>query len=375
MMLDSIFQNKAEAWLEQLVQIDSYSLDPDGVNAIVNWIERFCKDKDIQYERISNPSYGDHCVVTLPGENEQPIICLGHMDTVFEKGTAAKRPYRVEGNRAYGPGVSDMKASLVQMLLLIEHFHHHTNLAHTLQFIFTPDEEVGSPLSGAFIQQAVKGAKCVLNMEPARPDGSVVIARKGSAHLEVTVTGKAAHSGLAIHEGVSAIDELVHLMSAMKALMNDEKGVTINIGKIEGGVANNTVAPHARCTVHIGYWKQADFLQVLHTIQQLTEQPLIPGAVSQVQQTSGILPMERSVKSNRLLRIVEEAAAELNLSLTATETMGAADAGFAASVGVATICGMGPIGGKWHAEEEYMERDSLFPRFQLSRLTIEKCMQ
>ncbi|WJY26378.1 M20 family metallopeptidase [Sporosarcina trichiuri] len=361
----------AKKYLRQLVNTDSYSYDPSSVNAVGEIIQELLRHYDIPFTVRENESYGNHIIATVKGRQPGKILLMGHQDTVFQTGTAAGRPFSEDGTFAYGPGVSDMKGSLVSMIVTAAavSMFASTDICD-LELLFTPDEEIGSPVSEAVIQERAADAAGVFNMEPARPDGSVVTSRKGSAHLIINVTGKAAHSGSAIEQGISAIDELAHKIIAIKQLMDLEKGVTVNIGTIEGGIANNTVAPTAHCTIHTGFWRVCEFEQLKSAIQAIADHSYIEGTVSVLTVGSGILPMEESEQSRKLFDIVKLAGEQVAVPVKGTATKGAADAGFAAALGVPTICGMGPVGGNWHSESEYLILDSLVPRMQLTAVSL-----
>jgi glutamate carboxypeptidase len=264
-----------------------------------------------------------------------------------------------------------MKASLVSMLVVTSVIKRLAlDEMYDIELLFTPDEEIGSPISHAIIQERTKDAVGVFNMEPARPSGAIVTARKGSAHMRFDIDGKASHSGLAIEEGISAIDELAYKIIKIKELMDLDKGLTVNIGTVQGGTTNNTVAPNAMGTIHSGYRRIKDYENLKEQIQNIVNQSFVEGTKSRVEIGAMILPMEKTVKGKQMYEIVKESANLLGIPITETETKGAADAGFAASLGVPTICGMGPVGGKWHSTEEYLELDSFIPRMQLLAVSI-----
>ena len=174
------------------------------------------------------------------------MLLLGHRDTVFPKGTAAERPFRVENGRAYGPGVADMKAGLVMNAFVLEAFARAGGAARPLVALFTSDEEIASPASRPTIEAAARGARAVFNAEPGRTSGNIVSGRKGAMFLTIEVTGKPAHSGSAHDQGVSAIEELCRKVQALHALTDYATGTTVNVGLIEGGQSVNTVAPARR---------------------------------------------------------------------------------------------------------------------------------
>ena len=359
-------QEDALAILEEIVNIDSFSYDKEGVNRVGAVIRKQLDLVNIPYEVRKNEDFGDHIIATVKGKKKGKILLMGHQDTPHPQGTAKERPFQTEGNLLRGPGVSDMKAGLVSMIyaaIALREFAH--NELCDIELLFTPEEEIGSPISRAVIEERAKDALAVFNLESARPDGSVVTARKGSAHLKIEIEGKAAHSGAFIEDGISANDELAIKMNKIKQLMDDDVGTTINFGKIEGGISNNVVSPHATATIHIGFWRKEDFDGLYSQIQWIVDTSYVKGTKSTLSGGIGILPMEKHEGVSKLYEIVQKAAEGLNIPITEQKTKGAADAGFSASLGIPTICGMGPVGGKWHAVDEYLEVDTFLPRMKL----------
>ncbi|MFJ7936702.1 M20 family metallopeptidase [Sporosarcina sp. NPDC096371] len=359
-------QDDALAFLEEIVNIDSFTYDKEGVNRVGEVIRRQLDAANIPYEVRKNEDFGDHIIATVKGKKEGKILLMGHQDTPHPQGTTKNRPFQIEGNLLRGPGVSDMKSGLVSMIhaaVAVREFAQ--DELCDIEILFTPEEEIGSPISRAVIEERAKDALAVFNLEAARPDGSVVTARKGSAHLKIEIEGKAAHSGAFIEDGISANDELALKMNKIKQLMDLEAGVTINFGKIEGGISNNVVSPHATATIHIGFWRREDFEGLYSQIQWIVDTSFVPGTKSTLSGGIGILPMEKHEGVTKLYETVQYAAKGLALPITEQRTKGAADAGFTASLGIPTICGMGAVGGKWHAVDEYMELDTFLPRMKL----------
>ncbi|OKL37870.1 M20 family metallopeptidase [Domibacillus mangrovi] len=367
--INEYLENKegdAYSLLKEIVNIDSFSYDKEGVNQVGAVIMEELAAKGVPYEVLNNEEYGNHIIAFIKGQKKGKILLMGHMDTPHPPGTTAERPFSVEGNHLKGPGVSDMKAGLVTMINAAVALREFANGEMCdIELLFTPDEEIGSPISRDVIKERSKNALAVFNLEAGRPDGSVVTARKGSAHMKIEIEGKAAHSGAFIEDGISANDELALKMIKIKQLMDVEKGITVNIGKVEGGISNNVVSPHASATIHSGFWTEEDFNELYRGIESIVSTSYIEGTKSKLSGGISMLPMEKHEGVSRIYKIVQTAAKELNLPITEQRTKGAADAGFAASLGIPTICGMGPVGGKWHAVDEYLEQDTFLPRMKL----------
>ncbi|KAB7707088.1 M20/M25/M40 family metallo-hydrolase [Bacillus aerolatus] len=363
--LDSQKEN-ALRFLEEIVNIDSFSYDKDGVNRVGAVIRKRLEDSGIPYEIRENGEFGDHIIAVIKGKKQGKILLMGHQDTPHPPGTTLQRPFKIEGNLLRGPGVSDMKAGLVSMInaaIALQEFAYEEMC--DIELLFTPEEEIGSPISRNVIAERAKDALAVFNLEAARPDGSIVTSRKGSAHMKIEIEGRAAHAGAFIEDGISANDELALKMVKIKQLMDDKKGTTVNFGKIEGGISNNMVSPYAVATIHSAFWSEEDFNELYDQIKEIVATPYIPGTKSKLTGGIGIQPMEKHEGVSKMYNVVQKAAEVLNLTITEQRTKGAADAGFTASLGVPTICGMGPVGGNWHAVDEYMELDTFIPRMKL----------
>src|SRR5690606_38297311 len=170
----------------------------------------------------------------------------------FSQGEASRRPFRIENGRAYGPGVSDMKAGLVMNAFVLAAFRKFGAPVPVVGLI-TSDEEIGSPSSRPIIEAAAREARAVLNAEPGRPGGNVVTGRKGGVFMRMTIEGRPAHSGGNFENGISAIGELAHKIVAIHKLTDLTKGTTLNVGIVRGGEALNMVAPSAEAELDLRY--------------------------------------------------------------------------------------------------------------------------
>src|SRR5439155_16477630 len=157
--------------------------------------EAFFRAHDIDVERLPREASGDIFRARMPGQGNAPVVLMGHRDTVFPKGEAARRPFSIKDGRAYGPGVCDMKGGLVLNAFVLAAFKKFGGNAAPLVALLTSDEEIGSPQSRGLIEETAKGARAVYNSEPGRANGNVVSQRKGGIFMVMDVTGKAAHSG------------------------------------------------------------------------------------------------------------------------------------------------------------------------------------
>ena len=218
--------------LRDVVNIDSGSYDKPGVDAVGSRFQQHFAAHGIEAWREPHDVFGDaiHALVAKPGSNEKPVLLMGHRDTVFPKGEVARRPFTIEGSRAYGPGVADMKGGLVINAFVAAAFHKFGSAPCPIKVLITADEEIGSPSSRPVIEREGRAARAVYNSEPGRPTGNVITGRKGGVFMRVEIAGKAAHSGNNFGDGISAIGELAHKIVQIHALTDMAKGITLNVG-------------------------------------------------------------------------------------------------------------------------------------------------
>lgn len=374
-MEDFINQKKAEMLqlIEQLVNIDSGSYVKKGVDRVGNILTEKFEELGFLVKVMEEEEYGNNLVIRHKNAVEPKIILLAHMDTVFPEGTVAERPFRIEGNRAYGPGVVDMKSSLVELLYAIKALNHSgSNSGENIEIILNGDEEIGSPSSRALIEERAVGKEYALVMEPARKDGSLVMARRGGGRYTIIVEGKAAHSGIEPEKGRSAIEELAYKIIQLHDLTDHEKGMSVNVGLIEGGTAVNTVSDSAvaHVDVRISEMEQGEYLE--EKMKEICATTDVPGTNVVLEGEIGRPPMEHNDQTNSLLHIIKDVGKEIGVKIAATATGGGGDASFTAATGVATVDGLGPVGGNAHSDKEYLEIDTLPERTLLLAMTIDR---
>jgi glutamate carboxypeptidase len=295
---------------------------------------------------------------------------MGHRDTVYPKGEAGRRPFRIEAGRAYGPGVADMKGGLVVNAFVLAAFRRLGGAPAPLAGLITSDEEIGSPSSRPVIERVARGARCIFNSEPGRPGGNVVTARKGGVFLRLEVTGRAAHSGGNFEKGISAIGELAHKIVAIHRLTDLERGVTLNVGTVRGGQSVNTTAPSAEGQIDLRYIRPQDRATALAALQEIVDRSTVPGATARLEVAGEFLPLTQSAASEALFAVYRDAARDAGLDVAGEFSGGCADSGFTAAVGCPTLCATGAVGGNAHTPEEYLEIGSLVPRAQALALAI-----
>ena len=362
-------QQAMQDLLQKVVNIDSGSRDEAGVTAVAHALAERLQAAGVAVQFEPVPGYGVllHTQVNAAGEGA-PIVLMGHMDTVFPAGTVAKRPYREEAGRAYGPGVADMKSGLVLNVFVAEAFARCGGLKAPLHLFFSCDEEIGSPATRDLIMDRVRGARAVFNAEPGRVSGNVVTSRKGSMLVEFEVEGVAAHAGINHAAGASAIEALARKTLALHALTDPATGVTANVGVVHGGVVSNMVAPHARAELDLRFTADTNPEDLLARVRAIIEEESVPRTQGRITVARSTLPMKPT--PDYLLALYQESARTLGFEVQGEFTGGAADSGLTASVGVPTLCATGPVGGHPHTEREYCELTTFVPRAQAVALAV-----
>jgi glutamate carboxypeptidase len=355
--------------LERLVNTDCGSYTKAGVDTVGRWTGAFLERLGARVERRPHDTLGETVVGTFegaPGAGPS-LLLIGHLDTVFDEGTAAERPFRIEDGVAYGPGVTDMKSGLLAGLYAIQSIRDALGGLpfERLVFVANPDEEIGSPSSSPHIRALAADADACLVLECARANGDIVSARKGILDLRLTVHGRAAHAGVEPEKGRNAIVEAARLVRELQALNGRWPAVTVNPGVISGGTRPNVVPE--RCTLEVDVRAvERDSLEAAETaIRELAASTVVPDTRVEIEEMGRHWPMEKLERSGRLVEHVQAVAKRLGFEVRDTVTGGASDANTTAGLGVPTIDGLGPIGGNDHSPAEYLDVDSIVPRTTL----------
>lgn len=359
------------AEIAEMVNTDGGSYDKAGVDRTGAQVIRFLQSHGIAVQSLPQDKHGD-CIRGIvegghaPGTGNQRsnIVMMGHRDTVFPKGEPERRPLTIKDGRAYGPGVADMKAGIVMNMFVLAAYAKFGGAPGPLVALFTGDEEIGSPEGRPVIEAEARNARVVFNSEPGRASGNVVKARKGGVFSVVDVEGKAAHSGGNFEAGISAIGEAAHKIVAIHALTDLKRGITLNVGLIQGGQSVNTTAPACQFQIDLRYVEVAERDEIMGKIHDIVAKSYVPGTKAMLAVKGEFSPLNPSPESERVFSVYQAAAAESGLKVEAEFTGGCADSGFTAALGVPTLCGVGPVGGLAHSPEEYLEVETLVPRAQ-----------
>jgi glutamate carboxypeptidase len=368
------------ARIEELVNIDSGSYTAAGVNRVADlcqarferggWtVERHRHRPDADWV---GPPLGDMVVGRRAGarpvaEGGRRLLLLAHMDTVFDEGTAAARPFRVRERRAYGPGVTDDKAGVVCGFEAVEVLCDEAGFDDyaAITLACAPDEEIGSPFSRPLIEALAAEHDVAVGLEAARTNGALVSARKGICAFTVEVAGKAVHAGVRPAEGVNAVLEAAHKTVALQALNGRWPGVTCNVGVLQGGSRTNVVADRAVMRVEVRAATMDAFDQAMAEVERIVSATTVAGATARMAPAHRHPPMEHTEAVAALVAQAQAVARDLGFEVGEAATGGAGDANTTAAAGLPTIDGLAPVGGEAHGPDEWLDLDSVIPRTAL----------
>jgi glutamate carboxypeptidase len=356
--------------LERLVNIDCGSYTPAGVDEVGRFVAGFLADLGATVEVRPDPAgrLGATVIGTLRGSASPGarLLLIGHMDTVFDPGTAAERPFAVADGIATGPGVTDMKSGLLAGLYAIRALVRRGPLPfERLTFVANPDEEIGSPTSTPHIIELAGTADACLVLECARANGDIVSSRKGILDARIHVRGRAAHAGVEPEKGRSAILAAADLVGRLHALNGRWDGVTVNVGVIAGGTRPNVVPERCTLEVDVRAIRREDLETAEAAIAELLGELAVPDTSAELEPMAHWWPMEKLERSGRLVEHAVALAERLGFSVRDVATGGASDANTTAGLGVPSLDGLGPIGGNDHSPAEYLEVASIVPRTTL----------
>jgi glutamate carboxypeptidase len=342
--------------IETLVRLESPSTDKAAVDRCGAALSGLLREAGAAVERLPQRERGDHIRARFDGTGE-PILILGHFDTVWPTGTLERMPVRRDGDRLFGPGTFDMKAGIAIALTAVDALRA-TQTAHVpIVMLWTTDEEIGSETSRAAIEEEARKCRAVYVLEPALPGGALKTARKGCGEFEVVVHGAAAHAGLDPGKGASAIHELAAQIAAIERLQDLPNGISVNVGLVSGGTRANVVAEMARAVVDARAPTRAAAERVEAAMRSL--QPVNPRTRLRVSGGFERPPMERSPASRELFARARAVASILGRDLGEGSAGGGSDGNFTAAAGVPTLDGLGAVGDGAHAAHEHVELSSL----------------
>ncbi|MCU0559320.1 MAG: M20 family metallopeptidase [Desulfobacterales bacterium] len=357
--------------LEAIVNVDSGSGHAPGLSAVAAFFQQRFDRLGWQTRRLEFEAGAVPCLEATnrrdrPTEERFDFLFLGHMDTVFPQGTAARRPFSIRDGRAWGPGVCDMKGGLVTMLHAAEAAER-AGIAGKLSLCmaFNSDEEVGSKGSRRWFEALAAKSKRVLVFEPCRATGHRVLQRKGVADYELMCHGRAAHAGVEPDKGANAILELAHQVLAASGFARPAEGTTVNVTTISGGTAGNVIPDFAKAGFDVRVATAAEARRISECFRAIAAGNRENGVRVEVQGEINRMPMVPSDATLKLWERIAAIGSALGLEMKLISTGGGSDGNFTAAMGIPTIDAMGPQGGRAHSEEEYLILGSVAPNLRL----------
>lgn len=372
-------QAKAEqsAYIEtvkQLVAVDTGTGQAEGLATVSKMLIERLQALGAQVSTSpATPSAGDNIVGTLKGTGSKDFLLMVHYDTVFAEGTAAERPFRMDEQRAYGPGVADAKGGVAMILHALELLKaQQFDEYGTITVLFNPDEEMGSAGSKKIIAELARKHDYVFSYEPPDSD-AVTTATNGINAVMLEVKGKSSHAGSAPEDGRNAVLELAHQLVQLKDLGDPDKGTTVSWTMIAGGEKRNIIPNKATAEADMRYSDISETQRVLADAQKIIENKLIDDTRVELRVDKGRPPLAKNPASERLAETAQRLYGEIDQRIEPIAMRFGTDAGYAYvpdSDKPAVLETMGVVGAGLHSEDEYIELSSIAPRLYLTTAMI-----
>ncbi|MBU2533454.1 MAG: M20 family metallopeptidase [Alphaproteobacteria bacterium] len=353
------------------VEIESQTAHTDGVNRMMDDAERLFRETGAIVERITGgQGYADCLSVSSPWGGDSPgVLVLSHLDTVHPEGTLQQNPYRIDGDKVYGPGIYDMKGGAYLGFAAYQSLvREGRETPLPIRFLYVSDEEIGSRFSRPLIEAAGARAKFALVTEPARQGGKVVTGRKGTARYQINAHGRPSHSGSLHAEGRSAIREMARLVLAIEDRTDYARDITFNVGEIKGGSTANTVPEFCWANIDLRVATMADFEEMDAFIRGLSSTD--PDVKLTIAGQLNRPPYKKTPGIQALFDHARKLANEIGFDMEDTATGGGSDGSFIAAR-VPTLDGLGVDGAGAHTLHEHLDKTSLQPRLALMRRLME----
>ncbi len=343
--------------LATLINLNSYTKNKAGVDDNMVIFSKWMTELGYQIERHPREQIGDHIHYLSQKKDGKKVLLLGHSDTVFPPNTFTD--FSEDDEWIYGPGVCDMKGGNYVALQALRNIHSASGSIHNIDMLIVSDEETGSDDSKALTKEIAKDYDLCLVFEAAGPDHDVVIARKGVATFFIQIEGKGAHAGNHYVDGINANLEAAHLLIALTALTDLEKGTTVNAGKMRGGLGANTISPQAELVVETRFTQQSEWQRLKSAMENIQQFSQVEG--TKISVTGGLQRdvMEYDDKQQALVNEIEQI---LGQPLTLERRGGVSDANVVSGAGTPALDGWGPFGDGDHTVHERALKSSFTRR-------------
>lgn len=351
--------DRLAADLESLVSLESPSDDPERVTSLARWIRDRLRGGGVRAETRPCEGRGDALYAHV-GNGGRAVLMLGHLDTVWSAGTLSEFPFRIDGDRATGPGAFDMKAGIAVAISVLGELA--AQASGEASLLLVPDEEVGSAASRELTLELARRHESVLVLEPSL-DGAAKVARKGHGGFELRFRGRAAHAGLEPEKGASALAELARCALFLEGLADPALGTTVSPTVARSGDRVNVIPESGTLVADVRVWSQAEADRVTSAMRAY--RPSDSRVAVEVAGGVDRPPLEPSPESMALYDRARRVADELGFELEAARVGGASDGNFTAAAGIPTLDGLGPRGGGAHARSEFVTLSDLPARAAL----------
>ncbi len=342
--------------LRLFVASESPSLEKTAADRCCSVIAKEWRRSGTHVERIPQKRRGDHLrIIFAPNQPRAAgqLLVLGHYDTVYSTGTLKEMPFRISAGKAYGPGIFDMKAGIVQALFALQALQRtRVRAKKQIVFLWTSDEEIGSESSRKLVETEARCSDAVFVLEPSfGPRGLVKTARKGVGEAQLIVQGRASHAGLAPEEGINAVHELATQLTRIEKWNDIRRGISINADIVEGGTRTNVIADRARAVLDLRALRASDMRSVESRLHAL--RPVHRGAKLKITGGFDRPPLEHKICA-ALFERARSLAKQMNLSLGECTAGGGSDGNFSGALGIPTLDGLGAVGDGAHSDHEYI---------------------
>jgi len=346
--------------LEKLVKINSYTTNKQGVDNVGKQMRSWCEELGLKQRRFTRDLIGDHRLFVSQRTPGQRILLLGHLDTVFPPGQFEL--YHDDGTWLYGPGVCDMKGGLLVALEVLRNVYQANRKIENIDFLCVSDEETGSDDSYVITTELCGDYDYVMVFEAAGAAMELVEGRKGAGTWSIDITGKAAHAGNKYSDGADANLELACKLQKLVALTDLEKGSTVNVGKIRGGIGANTISPEATLVVEMRFTTASERDHLLASLNTIVEQTTVSGTSARL---SGRLQRDVMEPDSRQAAFIDKIRDISTTPILTEQRGGCSDANITAAAGIITLDGFGPFGDGDHTIHERALKQSFSERITL----------
>jgi glutamate carboxypeptidase len=362
--------------LKSIVDVDSGTGDVAGGQRVEQILEAQLKASgaQIHYEPAEAANFPPNLVAVFHGNGTAKILIIAHIDTVFGPGTVEKRPFRIEGDRALGPGVGDEKGGVINAVTALKILHDLGFKDYaTITLLLDDSEELGSPGSIELIKTLARQNDVEFNMEPGDPPDALTVWRKGAGDISIQVKGRSAHAGMVPQNGRNAAAELVHQLAGLEGKFpHTGDGTTVNLTVIKAGTRTNIIPDLAEATLDVRFRKLEDFDAILAKIKSAVLPPIVPDTTITATEGSAYPPLTENPQIDALGARAQAIYAELGKTVALSGNGGASESAVAMSVGTPALDGLGFVGDGFHTDHEWIDLRSVTPRMYLfTRLLME----